>query len=653
VAPFTEDVLTAIRQATDLAELIGRYVPLKRSGKSFKGRCPFHQEKTPSFYVTPERGSWRCFGCDKGGNAFTFLMEREGVTFPEAVRQLARESGIALAQDDDPAAAERASRLTRLRDVMEWACRLFELGLRSKDGAPAREYLKRRGLKGETAVRFRLGFAPPGWQNLVDAARRDGVPEADVIDLGLVRRKEAQGGRAARMFDMFRDRVTFPICDTQGRVIAFGARTMGDDEPKYLNSPETPLFVKGQTVYALHLAKQEMLRTGDGAVMEGYTDVIMAHQCGWPVAVAGLGTALTREQAALISRYVKRLYLVYDGDAAGTRAAERNAPTFLPQDVETRVAVLPPGEDPCDTLLRAGLPALKECISSSREAFDHLLDVKRRTVDMTSVPAKAQALDDVLEALVPVENEVRRSEYVKHVAEQYSIHEDVVLNRLREIRAKSQRAERLRTPRAPDVHPEPPAAMPWVPDELPEAPEEPREAPAARPVLARASGPAPPTEAGLAMALLGRPDLCAEAAERLPVGALTHPMCRELIGMLLACYEETGETPAVDGMVGAIEDPALASFAAGLVATGTERDLERQGRDCMNRLAAQHEAQQLLAGQEILAEADAQRRELRSDEADALRQWVEFHRRRAVPAPGGGSRETRRTGTLSPPPDVL
>jgi DNA primase len=602
---FPEDVIDSIRQAVDLVELVSRYVPLKRAGKSWKGCCPFHQEKTPSFNVHPEKGFWKCFGCGKGGNAFVFLMEKEGLTFPEAVRQLAKDTGIHLPGDDDPAAARHATRIARLRDVCEWACHEFERALRAPAGQPAREYFKRRGITGETAVRFRLGYAPPGWQNLSDAARAAGIAEQDLIELGLLRRKDAEDGRPARTFDFFRDRVTFPICDSQGRVIAFGARTLGDDEPKYLNSPETPLFSKGRNVYALHLAKQEMMRTGEGAVMEGYTDVIMAHQCGWPVAVAGLGTALTREQASLVARYVKRVYLVYDGDAAGLKAADRNSPAFLPEEVETRVVLITGGKDPCDVLLSGGLAALKSNVDASREVFDHLLDAAKR------VPGEAQALDAALAPLVGVTSRTRRPLYVKRVADAFRISDAQVLDRLKEIEKTTAPAERAAPPHAhASAVSEPPP-----------------------PVRAsRNTSPPSPTEQHLIEALLGRPDLCAEAAERLAVDTVVHPLCRDLLERLLGRYEATGTAPPVDAILGGIDDPELSSFAEGLRARGAGKDLLGQGRDCIQRLTTQHEARRLREGLDQVAGPAAERRELNSDEGEMLRRWVEFHRRRSAGA---------------------
>src|SRR5262245_20252667 len=416
---------------------------------------------------------------------------------------------------------------------------------------------------------------------------------------------------------MFRDRVTFPICDTQGRVIAFGARTLGDDEPKYLNSPESPLFSKSRTVYALHLAKQEMLKGGEGAVMEGYTDVIMAHQCGWPVAVAGLGTALTPDQAALIGRYARRVHLVYDGDAAGQRAAEKNAPVFLPLEMETRVAVLPAGEDPCDTLLRGGLPALRAAVDAGRERFDHRLAAKAAAHDMASVPGKAQALDEALEILAPVTSEVRRTLYLGRVAETYGVHADVVAHRFRELRSRGA----ARPAPRPAPAPEPASGR-----------EEPAAAPAAAPPP-RPAGPLPSVEAHLLEALLGRPELCAEAAERLPRDAVTHARGRALLDLLLDAQEETGAAPRVDAVVAAIEDAELAAFAANLQARGAGKDLDRQGRDCIARLAAQHEVRRLREGVDEVAAA-GEARDLSADEAEALRRWVDVHRRRSGAAEG-------------------
>ncbi len=619
-----DDVLDSIRQATDIVELVGRYVPLQRSGHDFKARCPFHQEKTPSFYVVPDKEMWTCFGCHKGGNVFSFLMEREGLTFLEAVRQLAGAAGITIDSTASPEAAAQASRLGRLREVCDWACRRFQAGLRWKEGARAREYLKGRGMTGETANLFRLGYAPAGWDNLLGAASREGIGEQDLLDAGLVIARD--GGRGGS-YDRFRDRVVFPIQDAQGRVIAFGARTLADEEPKYLNSPETPLFTKGRHLYALHLAKKEMLRTGEGAVMEGYTDVILTHQAGWPVAVAGLGTALTREQAALASRYVKKLYLVYDGDAAGLRAAERAIPEFLPEAIETRVAVLPPGEDPADVAARAGIPGLPDVLSRSRDAFDHLLAVRAAAHDVSTVPGRAQAVQDVLQALAGVQDDLRRALYLKRLAEEYSAPESVLADTLRQIRGRAMRESRARETGAGEVAAPQRAASPTptpIPIPIPRdgydaSRVEVENSPAPRPREPMPQAPA--VEELLVEAVLGHPALLDEVEERLPRAAVTHPGCREMLERLLQA-RRPGVAPDPAAVVARLEDPELAGFGATLLHRATGKDLLRQGRDCLERLGAMHEERQVHEG--------LKRATTPAEQEDLLRRLVEIHRRRSV-----------------------
>ncbi|MCE9636080.1 MAG: DNA primase [Planctomycetes bacterium] len=436
-----EDILDSIRRATDLGALIGRYVPLKKSGKAMSGRCPFHQEKSPSFYVWTEPGIWKCFGCGVGGNAFTFLMQKEGLRFFEAVRELARAAGITLPEDDDPEAVAREARLGHLREVTEWACKHFQNALKSPEGEAGRSYFKRRGISGSTARDFRLGYAPPGWDVMILAAHRDGIPEQDLFDAGMIIQREGKSGH----YDRFRDRVIFPISDQQGRVIAFGARTLGADEPKYLNSPETPIYTKGKHLYAFHLAKHEILRSGEAAVMEGYTDVLLAHQYGYKVAVAGLGTALTPDQAKKLAQYAKKLWLIYDGDAAGLRAAEKAIPAFLPEPIETRVCVLPGGKDPADVFVQDGAESFRVSLAASREAFDHLLDVRGKAQDLTSVPGKTAAVESCLAALVGVQDEIRRALYVKRLAEEFGVPPDIAARKLDELRLRAQTHER-------DVH---------------------------------------------------------------------------------------------------------------------------------------------------------------------------------------------------------
>jgi DNA primase len=453
---------------------------------------------------------------------------------------------------------------------------------------------------GETAAKFRLGFAPPGWDGLTSAAAESGYGEDELVEAGLVIRKEARGEpsrgpgiRRRGVYDRFRERIIFPIADAQGRVIAFGARAMGDAEPKYLNSPETPLYTKGRHLYALHLAKDAMLKTGDGAVMEGYTDVMMSHQAGWPVAVAGLGTALTPEQARRVSRYVRRLWLVYDGDEAGLRAAERAVPAFLSQAVEARVVVLPPGRDPFDLMRSGGLDAMQPYLRQSLESFDHLLRERGRARDRTTAAGRAAATEDALRALVGVEDPVRRALYLRRLADEYGVPEDVAREQLR---ALAHRASRRDSP-----HGEAPTGA-----------------------VSETAPPPPAAERLLLEALVGRPELLDELGVD-GSGIVSDALCRDLLECLVAArgsvaVDSGGDSGGVAArsLLDRIAEPRLAAFAADLSATGFGKDLLVQGRDCLARLRGQREAREI---QEEL------RRAPESDEW--LRKLVSHHRRRA------------------------
>jgi len=596
---FPEPLLDAIRQAVDLVDLVGRYVPLKKAGRSFSACCPFHREKTPSFHVWSDTQTWKCFGCGKGGSGpFSFLMEKEGLRFPEAVRQLAQEVGVDL-EPEDPAAARQASRRSRLRQVTEWACRHFEGCLRAPEGAAVRDYLKGRGITGETALNFRVGYAPPGWERLRGAGKAAGYDDALLEEAGLVIRRDPDRGRGDGVYDRFRDRVVFPIADAQGRVIAFGARTLDGSEPKYLNSPETPLYSKGRHLYALHLAKDEMLRSGEGAIVEGYTDVLMAHQQGWPAVVAGLGTALTREQAALLSRYVRRLWLVYDGDEAGRRAARRAVPEFLPESIETRVALLPAGKDPFDLLRDGGRAAFVELLEQSDEAFDHLIAAQRAAPDAGSVAGRTRILEELAEVLVRVTNRAARELYVRRVSEELMLSEPVVLEAVAGVRGRQAHRARSRAEASMDS----PAGEEGSPD----------------PGATAEQRPAPPLERELVMALLGCPALLDPFREELGADTLSHPGCRAIIERML----DAAESGPVDmgALLAHLEDPILAAFGADLVLEGHGRELEQQGLDCIARLVRHREQFALLESLNETHDSD--------EEAALLRRLQGLHKRRS------------------------
>ncbi len=622
-----EDVLDATRQSIDVAELIARYVPLSRSGRSLKACCPFHDEKTPSFHVWRETGTWKCFGCGKGGNAFSFLMEKEGLAFPEAARQLAKEAGIDV--HDAPGARERSSRRQLLREVMEWACHDFEARLRRREGQPAVDYLKRRGITGESAREFRLGMSGAGWQTLLDRCRGDGFDEDLLVEAGLAIRRDADSPRGSGAYDRFRGRLMFPIADAQGRVIAFGARTLGDDEPKYLNSPETPLYHKGNHVYALHIAKPAMLKHGDAAVMEGYTDVVMAHQGGFRCAVAGLGTALTSTQAGVLARFAKkRVWLVYDGDVAGMRAARRAAGEFLSEDTEARVAVLPTGVDPCDLIAEGGEEALRTRLDDSREAFDYLVDASCKANDSSTPAGASRALSEVIAELAKLRSSViARRGYVRLLANALGLEEHVVAAELESARRKARSRAAAVSSSPPRAHaPAPAASAPRADgagtvggdddqwgnlDQL-------ASVAAPRPPLDEE--PLPPLERQLVEALVGVPELLREFEDQVGVEALSHEGAQFLLNALLDLLAR-GIAVETGALLGQMEDPELASFAVSFASAGDGKDLERQGRDCIRRLRGMLDNRRL---QEELRRADEA-----ADEDQALLRLVELHQRRA------------------------
>lgn len=366
---YGESTLEEILRRTDLVRLVSRRVKLQRRGRLFWGLCPFHREKSPSFKVESERRNYKCFGCGASGDAFKWLMETEGLRFPEAVERLAQEAGVSLPKpsvEDE----EREKRRKSLYEIVETAAVFFERQLRGPQGSLAREYLARRGLDENAWKRFRLGYAPQARSALVEQLKSAGIPQSDIVAAGLARETGAEPPR-----DFFFHRVMFPIADAKGRIVAFGARALESDaKPKYINTGETPIFSKGQLLYNFHTARAAAFQSGQMLVAEGYMDVIALVRAGFDAAVAPLGTALTADQLSLIWRTVPEPVLSFDGDEAGQRAAARAALMALPllgPGHSLRFAFLPPGEDP-DSLIRASGP----------DAMRGVLDAAIPLVDM-------------------------------------------------------------------------------------------------------------------------------------------------------------------------------------------------------------------------------------------------------------------------------
>ena len=386
MASYSPVLLDEIRAAVDIVDLVGRYVSLKKAGVNWKGLCPFHGEKTPSFMVNPRKGIFHCFGCGVGGDAFGFLMRQDKLAFPEAVRALAKTAGIALPEDSTSRAGD--SGREELLRAMELAARFYADALWGAAGARAREYLDRRGVDPEVARRFGLGYAPESWDALLTFMRNERIPSEALEKAGLVLPRQSGSG----FYDRFRGRLIFAIRDLQARVVAFGGRAFGDEQPKYLNSPETPLYSKGQLLYAADQARPAIQEKNRALLVEGYVDCLMAHQFGFTETVAALGTAFTGAQLGLLRRYCDEVVTFFDADAAGQKAAERaeqlleltgyggdadlnRSGEFVASGtLRMKAAMLPAGHDP-DTFLRAeGAQAFTERITSARSLLSYALD---------------------------------------------------------------------------------------------------------------------------------------------------------------------------------------------------------------------------------------------------------------------------------------
>jgi DNA primase len=421
-----DHLIEEIRGANDIVALISEYVPLKRAGRSYKTLCPFHSEKTPSFVVNPERQIYHCFGCGTGGNVITFVMEQDKVGFFEAIQVLAKRAGIDLPR------VERDSRRTEENDLFfaanEFAASFYQRALDNEEGRVARAYLQSRGIASETARAFRLGFAPDRWDALLIAAKRSALSPRILERAGLLLEREDRSG----YYDRFRGRVIFPILNLTGQVVGFGGRSLseGERDAKYLNSPETPIYQKGKSLYGLYQAKGQIRAQEQSIVVEGYLDLLTAHQAGWTNVVATLGTALTIEQARLLSRYATETVLVYDPDAPGTKAALRGVEVMLEAGLDVRVVTLPAGLDP-DALIRTrGTEAFRDAVQGSQDFFDYKLDALAGTLDLREVSGRSRAVEELLALLRRVKGELKQRLFVQRVAERFGLGEDLLLRLL-------------------------------------------------------------------------------------------------------------------------------------------------------------------------------------------------------------------------------
>jgi DNA primase len=420
-----DEVIEEIRERADIVEVISDHVALKKAGRNYKGLCPFHQEKTPSFMVSPEKQLFHCFGCSVGGNAFTFLMKYEQISFAEAARALAQRYGVRIPEVKVTARDQRMENLRQI-NVVALDCYINQIK-DEKEGKVARAYLERRGIKREVWEEYRVGYAPPRWDTLVTYLKRHGVNMKDAEALGLIIPKK--GG----WYDRFRGRIIFPIFDLRERVMGFGGRAVDDAEPKYLNSPESILYKKGAGFYGLNVARKHIQdENGKVFIVEGYFDLLSMAQRGVKNVVAALGTALTPQQVRLVRRFGKELFLLFDPDEAGKKAALRGLELCIEEEMFPMVVPLPDGQDPDGYFQGGGDP--QALLSREVPGVEYVMEMLMEGYDLDTVEGRIKAVETVLPFLLKIKDGVHRDLYLKRLAEKTGVREGEILDAARAMR---------------------------------------------------------------------------------------------------------------------------------------------------------------------------------------------------------------------------
>ena len=566
---FSEDLLEQVRGANPIYDVVSDYVSLKKSGRNFMGLCPFHGEKTPSFTVNQERQIFHCFGCGEGGNVIGFIMKREGLSFPEAVRFLASRRGIAL-PEYAPGRPEEKGLKDRLLEANAAAAGLFKANLSGPAGRQALAYLERRGISSATREEFGIGWAVPGRDVLCRELTRKGFSEQEVLTAGLSSKRDTGG-----VIDRFRGRVVFPIHDVAGRVVAFGGRLLAEGEPKYLNSPETSLYHKSNVLYGLHRAKEPIRRDGVGIIVEGYFDLVTAAQAGVANVVATSGTALTEGHAALMRRFAEKWVVVFDGDAAGIRAAKRSLEVFVTHGLFARGVLLPDGADP-DSFIRAqGADAFRALVDKAEDLMDFFL---RRTVQehrLDTIEGKVTAVRETVPLLAKVRERVAQADYLARAARSLGVKEEVLWSEVRGLASRGDATSRA------DL-----------------VPAQPRPAVSERP---RAE------EVELVKALLAHPALAAELRGLVALEEFESEDCRAVAGTAFALLDRGGP----DGLAGRLqfEDDRLRRLVTGWAADpgplAEEPEARRAATECLARMRRRRTERASRLVQEQIRSAEA------------------------------------------------
>lgn len=590
---FSQATLEQIRAASDIVEVIGAYFPLKRAGANWVALCPFHKEKTPSFNVNPHRQIFHCFGCHKGGDVFTFVKEFENIGFTDAVRRLAERAKIPLEFEAGKADTEARHLKDRLLQIHEQITQRWQHALTNEAaGQLARDYLARRGVSDEAVKLFRLGYAPDLWDDTVNWARNKGHDLGLVERAGLIVKKE--GGE--HYYDRFRGRLMFPICDEQGRVIAFSGRVLTDDEKsaKYVNSPETAIFTKSKVFFGLDKSKRAVLDAGFAVVCEGQLDLIACFMAGVQNVVAPQGTAFTADHARILKRYVNEVVLCFDADDPGQNAAVRSLDSLLASGLAVRVAVMPAPHDPDSFIRERGSAAFSELIARGEGFFDYYLNRLCQINDATSDKGRLAVLRSMAEALHKTGNAVLRDAHAQKTALRLGVSPDAV-------RAEFKKVPAPRTGASPEEE-------------------------SAGETPAEVAAPAPP-ELWLLRLLFLHDDLVRWAAIHLKVDWLQHAVVRDIVARRLAA--QSGETwTTLAAFLDEFESPAAQNLIT--EATAESREIPepaRQLEDLTMRLRNQHLDRQLQALTHRINQPDISD----AERIDLLRQQQELRRLKRQP----------------------
>ena len=437
-------VITEVKQKLDIVEFISEYVTLQKAGRNFKGLCPFHSEKHASFFVFPEQQSWHCFGaCGTGGDIFAFVMRKEAVDFGQALRLLAQRTGVALSAREAPSKAEDEKR-ERLFQINEAAAEYYYHILSStKTGAMARSYLAKRNIVPETIKEFRVGFSPDTWETIKNYFLGKGYAERELVEAGLIIEREEGGS-----YDRFRNRLMFPICDIQGRVTGFGARVLDDSLPKYINSPQTPIFDKSSSLYGIDKAKSAIRKKDLAIIVEGYMDALTAHQHEWQNVVGSMGTSLTEKQVEAIKRLTKNITLALDADLAGEEATLRGKAILAYSSIEGKVISLPPGKDP-DEVIGEEVALWQKLVEQAMPIMDFAFESVIGKVDINKAKDKSLAVQKLLPSISEVKDATQRFHYLEKLARELKIGRSELEVALRKLKAPSERPRVSKSPERP------------------------------------------------------------------------------------------------------------------------------------------------------------------------------------------------------------